>query len=390
MTRPMIRAMLWAVAAGLALAAAAVRAQSPLADAHIHYSHDAWDMLPPAEAIKVLRQAGLKKAFVSSSSDQGTQMLYEQAPDLIVPVLRPYRRRGETGTWFHDDSVADMVAGLLAKNTYAGIGEFHLFGENADLPVPRRMVQLAAKHKIFLHAHSDADAIARIFLQDPDARVLWAHSGFDQPAAIAVMLRKYKNLWSDLAFRSDHASDGKVDPEWRRIFMEFPDRFLIGTDTFAPERWYFVIEHAAWSRAWLAGLPKDVGENIAYRNAETLANWALGGDGSTCASGITMSKDGYRLSYGFEPAAIQVGRPFAVRIAVCAPENAPFAGEVRVGAAMPAHGHGMNYKPAVQKTAPGLYYAQGLMLHMRGHWQFNFQLLTETGIVRLGADHQQK
>ena len=60
------------VGGGLILAAASAQAQTPLADAHIHYSHDAWEMLPPAEAIKVLRRAGLKKAFVSSSSDQGT------------------------------------------------------------------------------------------------------------------------------------------------------------------------------------------------------------------------------------------------------------------------------------------------------------------------------
>ena len=81
------------------MAVASVQAQTPLADAHIYYSHDAWDILPPAEAIKVLRKAGLRRAFVSSSSDRGTQMLYRLAPDLIVPVLRPYRRRGELGAW---------------------------------------------------------------------------------------------------------------------------------------------------------------------------------------------------------------------------------------------------------------------------------------------------
>ena len=109
------------VGGGLSFSAASVSAQSPLADAHIHYSHDAWDMLPAEEAIKVLRRAGLTKAFVSSSSDEGTQMLYRAAPDLIVPVLRPYRRRGETGTWFRDATVGDMVAKLLARNKYAGI-----------------------------------------------------------------------------------------------------------------------------------------------------------------------------------------------------------------------------------------------------------------------------
>jgi hypothetical protein len=71
----------------------------PLVDAHIHYSHDAWQRTPPTEAVRVLRSAGLKYAFVSSSSDEGTQKLYKIAPELIVPVLRPYRKRGEISSW---------------------------------------------------------------------------------------------------------------------------------------------------------------------------------------------------------------------------------------------------------------------------------------------------
>ncbi|MCZ6814220.1 MAG: amidohydrolase, partial [Alphaproteobacteria bacterium] len=105
--------------------------------------------------------------------------------------------------------------------------------------------------------------------------VLWAHSGFDSPEDVAMMLRKYENLWADLAFRSEHASNGKVDPQWRKVFLEFPDRFMIGTDTYTPDRWYYVVEHAYRSRKWITDLPRDVGENIAYRNAEALAQWAL-------------------------------------------------------------------------------------------------------------------
>jgi hypothetical protein len=37
---------------------------------------------------------------------------------------------------------------------------------------------------------------------------------------------------------------GQVDPAWRAAFLEFPDRFLVGTDTFTPERWHYVVEHA--------------------------------------------------------------------------------------------------------------------------------------------------
>ena len=264
-----------AVIVGLSLATPDAQAQIPLADAHIHYSHDVWDILSPAEAIKILRKAGLKIAFVSSSNDDGTQMLYEQAPDLVVPVLRPYRRRGEISSWYRDESIVGMVEERLAKNRYAGIGEFHVYGPDADRPVVRQIVELAAKYKIFLHAHSDIDAIDRIFAQNPEARVLWAHSGFDSPEEVAMMLRKYENLWADLAFRSDHAANGKVSPQWRKVFLEFPDRFMIGTDTYTPDRWYSVVKHAYWSRKWIADLPRDVGENIAYRNAEALAQWAL-------------------------------------------------------------------------------------------------------------------
>jgi hypothetical protein len=266
-------------AALLTLAAASAPAQQPprpVIDVHIHYSHDAWGVLPPPEAIKVLRQAGLRKAFVSSSSDDGTQMLFKAAPDLIVPVLRPYRRRGELGSWMKDPSIVAHVEGRLKANTYAGIGEFHAYGADADTAVMRRMVQLAKDYKIFLHAHSDADAVERMFKQNPEALVLWAHSGFDQADKVRAMLGKYRTLWADLAFRSDHAPSGKLDATWRQLFVDFPERFMVGTDTFTPERWHYVVEHANYSRKWLNELPAELADNIAFRNAERLAARTMG------------------------------------------------------------------------------------------------------------------
>lgn len=247
----------------------------PIIDTHIHYSHDTWDMLPPNKAVQVLRDAGLKKAFVSSSSDKGTQLLYQAAPDLIIPVLRPYRKRGELSTWFRDESVIDLLTTKLANNTYAGIGEFHIFGDDANLPVMRAVVKLASKYKIFLHAHSDAQAIKNLFSQDPNARILWAHSGFERPDVIDKMLGLYPNLSTDLAFRSEHASNGKLDSDWLALFTKYPLRFMVGTDTYAPERWYYVIDHAHWSRSWLNSLPSALKQNIAYKNAQTLGEWAL-------------------------------------------------------------------------------------------------------------------
>jgi len=251
-------------------AAFAQPAAMPLIDAHVHYSHDAWTTVPTDEAIAILRRSNLRKVLVSSSSDEGTQRLYKAAPDLIVPELRPYRSRGEISTWFRDETIITHMEERLKQYRYVGIGEFHLYGESADLPVPRRMVQLAKQHKLFLHAHSDIDAVERIFKQDPQAMVLWAHSGFDRPDAVRALLQRHPNLWADLAFRNDHASQGKVDAAWRSLFEEFPDRFMVGTDTFTPERWYYIEEHAKYSRGWLPDLPAPLAEKIAYRNAEAL------------------------------------------------------------------------------------------------------------------------
>jgi hypothetical protein len=248
----------------------AAAAPLPIFDAHLHYSHDAWEQLPPKAAIAILRKAGLRAAMVSSSSDDGTQKLYAEAPDLVIPVLRPYRQRGEMSSWMHDASIVKHLESRLKSNRYAAIGEYHVYGADADLPVVRRVVELAREYKLYLHSHSDADAIERQFKQDPNARILWAHSGFDSPDKVRAMLRKHKNLWCDLAFRSDHATLGKVDAAWREAFLEFPDRFMVGTDTFTPERWHFVVEHANWSRRWLADLPADVAERIAYKNGEAL------------------------------------------------------------------------------------------------------------------------
>ncbi|WP_199873375.1 amidohydrolase family protein [Ideonella sp. A 288] len=250
--------------------AARASGEMALFDAHIHYSHDAVDLVPPRQAVELLRKAGLRGALVSSSDDDGTQRLMAEAPDLIVPELRPYRRRGELSTWMRDDGVVRYLEERLAKYRYAGIGEFHLYGQDADLPVPRRMVALARERKLLLHAHSDVDAIDRLFSQWPEARVLWAHSGFDRPDTVREVLRRHRRLWCDLAFRGDHASGTQVDGAWREAFTEFPDRFMIGTDTFTPERWHYIGSHASYSRGWLASLPAPVAERIGWRNAEDL------------------------------------------------------------------------------------------------------------------------
>jgi predicted TIM-barrel fold metal-dependent hydrolase len=273
-TRRRATALLGLGLVGLARPARAA-SELPLFDAHIHYSHDAWELVPPPQAISILRQAGLRGALVSSSNDEGTQMLIAEAkrvglPDLIVPELRPYRLRSDVSTWVRDEAITRYMEQRLAKFRYVGVGEFHLYGEDAELAVPRRLVALAREHGLILHAHSDVDAVERLFRQWPDARVLWAHSGFERPEKVRELLRRHPRLWSDLAYRNEQASGSQVDAGWREAFTEFPGRFMIGTDTFTPERWHYIAGNASFSRGWLADLPPPLAEAIGWRNAEAL------------------------------------------------------------------------------------------------------------------------
>lgn len=68
-----------------------------------------------------------------------------------------------------------------------------------------------------------------------------------------------------------------------------------------------------------------------------------------------------------------VRQPFAIAFRVKdAASGAPFAGDLRVDAAMPQHGHGMNVAPSVKSTAPGEFRAEGMLFHMPGYWELYF------------------
>ena len=242
----------------------------PLFDGHIHYSHDAWESTPPEQAVETLKKAGLSGAFVSSSSDEGTQKLFSVDSELVIPVLRPYRARGELGTWITDETVLDMLRERLNTYRYAGLGEFHAFGEDLRLPVLAGVIDLARDNGIFLHAHTDAYGIDNIFARDPDAMVLWAHAGFENLPTVLDRMEKYPTLKADLSFRYEHQAGGRVTENWRRAFTRFPDRFLLGTDTYTPQRWFSVVGEVQSYRKWLGDLPDEIARMIAWENAQAL------------------------------------------------------------------------------------------------------------------------
>jgi predicted TIM-barrel fold metal-dependent hydrolase len=85
------------------------------------------------------------------------------------------------------------------------------------------------------------------------------------------MLAKYPKLSGELSYRSGIVDgSGKLTAEWRGLFERYPDRFLLGSDTWVPDRWASYGEIMAGYRGWLAQLPQAVAKQIAHGNARAL------------------------------------------------------------------------------------------------------------------------
>lgn len=248
----------------------AVGADTPLFDAHVHWSENAHGEIPLERALAILDKAGVRMAAVSSTSDEATIKLYRANPQRVVPMLRPYRTRDDMGGWHKDASIPPYLVERLKLGVHKGIGEFHLYGEDAASAVMKEIVALAVSRNLILHAHADARAVEILFQHDARARVLWAHAGFTNPNAVGTMMARYPNLWVETAIRHDIGPGGVLAEDWKEVFVKYQDRWLIGTDTYVTSRWHRMDEIHAETRAWLAKLPPAVAEKLAWRNGAKL------------------------------------------------------------------------------------------------------------------------
>ena len=89
------------------------------------------------------------------------------------------------------------------------------------------------------------------------------------------------------------------------------------------------------------------------------------------------------IAYRWEPAAPKVGQFFAAEVVACRAPGPEPVGAIAIDATMPAHGHGMNYRPAAARAGAGHYRFTGLMLHMPGTWRITFDLVQGTRRTRL-------
>ena len=282
---------LFALVALAGLAAAPARAadySGPLFDAHLHYNEEAWDgkagPFPVADVLARMKRSGVAAIVANSRPNDGTRTLAaadaatRAAGVTVVPIIRLYRNRNDYNNWFRDDTIHDMVQAELARGTaagpYRGIGEFHLYDSaNANGPVAVKLMKLAQQKQLVVMAHVDDAAIDLLMAHAPQARLVWAHTGIGGApvARVEQLLARYPTLMGELSYRPGlTCADGLLCPEWLALMTRYPDRFLIGSDTWTNSRWTDYEDLMAGYRRWLGALPADIARRIAWENGARL------------------------------------------------------------------------------------------------------------------------
>jgi hypothetical protein len=92
--------------------------------------------------------------------------------------------------------------------------------------------------------------------------------------------------------------------------------------------------------------------------------------------------DAMQIAWRSTPQPIPVGRHFVLDVELCPAAGRPLPDGLRVDATMPAHRHGMNYRPSVEAAGTGRWRAEGLLFHMPGRWELVFEWRDAGGATR--------
>jgi predicted TIM-barrel fold metal-dependent hydrolase len=171
----------------------------------------------------------------------------------------------------------------------------------ADSPLMLLLADIAAEHDapIYLHMealpqdipapadlkppnppqlHGNIAALERLLAHNPRAKLIWAHAGSDNvgyrtPDLNRRLLQAHPNLFMEIKFdpgfpgKDPPIVDGKLKPEWLKLYQDFPDRFIIGSDQHFDPPATVALARAQQNALLLDQLPEGLRKKIATENA---------------------------------------------------------------------------------------------------------------------------
>lgn len=185
----------------------------------------------------------------------------------------------------------------------------------ADHPLLLLLADIAAQHDVPIDLHFDPipedvdkpanlsspknpavlkenlSGLARLLAHNRKAKIVWAHAGGDPvgyftPKLVREMLERHANLSFSIRPTNNMPGSmvppkGPINQEWIAVLRDFPDRFVIGSDTFVVPTRYTGPEaprifagraevQLRGIRRLLSHLPADLARRIGYENAERI------------------------------------------------------------------------------------------------------------------------
>jgi len=134
---------------------------------------------------------------------------------------------------------------------------------------------------------------------------------------------------------------------------------------------------------------------VAAAIALTLLTACGGGDaadGSSGAAGGALdaasARGTFRIELRPDVDPIPLNEAFAFDVVVEDADGAPLPDDavVTIDARMPAHGHGMLRDVDLERVGPTAYRAEGMLLHMVGHWEVHVDVTRGAVVERAQAD----
>jgi predicted TIM-barrel fold metal-dependent hydrolase len=306
-----------------------VRSVSPFIDAHAHLDAGAAARSIEAALRAMPAENAIRIVFMPPPFTMGDPARYDA--EKILPAVKAYPEKfavlggggSLNGMIQYSMQSGDVSPDIrlrfkqraeeLLREGVAGFGEMtaeHFAGATPYQSAPPNhplfllLADIAAEHGVPIDLHMEAvpedmpppapmksppqlraniAAFERLLAHNPSAKIIWAHAGWDNtgfrtPALCRRLLAAYPNLYMDV--KIDPAKPGKnspltnggsgsIKPEWLKLFQDFPDRFVMGSDQHYPEplpgpqRWEAVA-------LLLNQLPDGLRQKMASENARWL------------------------------------------------------------------------------------------------------------------------
>lgn len=277
-----------------------------------HSQYD--DQIPTEEIVRILESAGVTRVILSARGELNNKSIIlaaRQYPDLIFPAIRT-----KTGIYLRQDKGRwrKYINKTTRSGKFAGFQELLLYHApkiskkgkklapevfvRIDDPLIATVIEAAGDNDWPVPLHYEFRAVnderreaflaqMKVVLDNHLKQAFTLmHMGQLGPREVRALLDQHANLYFHLSMTAnvyrrsqypwtamfvEKGKSGTLQPQWKAIIEEYPDRFLLTFDGVFPWIWRRdVPEDVAEWRAALGTLPPRAADLIAHGNAERL------------------------------------------------------------------------------------------------------------------------